>query len=458
MAPVVHGVAGALGSLEVRDAAGRRLGWAAFEDPRVRSIALPDGGGAAARLERAVGRTEVDWPVGAVSVRLGGQEARPAAPPPPRAGVVAVQHAGPAAERLDLLFLGDGYGAAEQDRFAADVDALVGYLSAIEPFGAYTSLLNIWRVDEISVDSGVSHPDLGVTRETAYDCYYGCGGIERLVCCDDAQVLSTAGEVGPVEGIVVLVNDAEYGGSGGFTYATAYNGEEGLEVAAHELGHSLVLLRDEYSYEIGSYSGFTGSNCSASGDDLSWAHWLGVDGVGAFEVCSYDNFWRPTENHCMMRTLRDNYCPVCREAAVLALYQRIPDLLASAEPAAGALVDATGDDDPLIRIETLVPADQLTFEWSVNGEIVPGLSGPEVRPRCQPELTGELTVRVVDPTPWVREDPNDLLQSTAGPWTVTAARCGGPPSEGARCGCRTASPDALSLALFGVLIRRRRAA
>jgi hypothetical protein len=454
-APARVGTPGALGSLEVLGETGDPLASLPLEDPRIRSIALPEGGGETGRLTRAIGRYEIDWPPGAARVRLGARESAPGAPPT-RDGVIAVQSAGLPAERLDLLFLGDGYSESQLDRFADDVDAVVAHLQTLEPYGAYSSLLNIWRVDTASAESGISHAEDGVIRDTAFGCYYGCAGIERLVCCDDAAVLDAAAAVGPVEGVVVLVNDPEYGGSGGFTYATAYNGDDGLQVAAHELGHSLVLLRDEYDYYVTDDSVFTGPNCAKTDDGSTWPEWLGVDGVDAYRVCSYDNFWRPTENNCMMRTLRDNYCPVCREAAVLALYDRIPDLLSGADPPPGD-VDATGDADPVITIETLVPPEQLVFEWTLDGEIVADLTGPDVRPRCHPELAGELSVRVYDPTPWVRADPRDLLQSTAGPWTVAAEACAEPAAESEPCGCRSSPPMSGWLALLPFL-RRRRAA
>ena len=101
-------------------------------------------------------------------------------------------------------------------------------------------------------------------------------GIDRLIRCNDGDVVTEVNALIPeADGIMVLVNDPVYGGSGGFTYATSYTeGETGEMVASHELGHSLIGLWDEYDY--GYDAGYNGGpNCSAEGDGSSWAHWLG---------------------------------------------------------------------------------------------------------------------------------------------------------------------------------------
>ena len=137
----------------------------------------------------------------------------------------------------------------------------------------------------MSAESGASHYESTpqVIRDTAYNCYYGCAGIDRLICCNDSEVVAEVNALIPeADGIMVLVNDPVYGGSGGFTYATSYTeGETGEMVASHELGHSLIGLWDEYDY--GYNAGYNGGpNCSAEGDGSAWAHWLDKGEVDAF--------------------------------------------------------------------------------------------------------------------------------------------------------------------------------
>ncbi len=210
--------------LELLDAEGAVLARLPLPDARGRSV-LPLGAempGQEVVLDRTVLRVPLNWPDGAVALRLGAQRLSPRLPPP--LDPIAVQDSGPSTERLDLVILGDGYGAAELDRFAEDVDRMSAYLLGIEPYGAYRDLFNIWRIDRASAESGVSHYDAGrdEDRDTAYGCCYGCAGIDRLVCCDDAKVMTEVAEAVPgADGVLVLINDPTYGGAGGYQYATS---------------------------------------------------------------------------------------------------------------------------------------------------------------------------------------------------------------------------------------------
>jgi uncharacterized protein (TIGR03382 family) len=414
------------GPLEVVDATGQVLTTAALPDPRVRTLILPTGGGIRVTRDRGVGRVEVPWPDGALQ-------------------------SGPDDERLDLVFLGDGYTQAELVRFAADVDGVVDYLLTIEPYGQYAGLFNVWRVDTPSSTSGIGSG--GVGASTAYGCYYDCEGIERLVCCDDTRVMNEiAATVPGADGIIVLVNSNRYGGSGAFHYATSYTGEYGNEVAAHELGHSLVGLWDEYSYGL-TGQGQGAPNCAASAGATPWEEWRGDEGVDAFQVCSYTNLYRPTANDCMMRTLQDDYCAVCRQNAVLAVYEHLPGLILGAEPAAGSAVTAAAGEEVPFVLDVLPSSPHVRFEWAVDGEVIAEDEPDFVLDGCSGH-TGTLTLTVLDDTPWVRLDPSLALQDSAS-WVVTTETCG----VFAGCGCASSpTPTApwLLCALALVLRRRRR--
>jgi hypothetical protein len=142
----------------------------------------------------------------------------------------------------------------------------------------------------------------------------------------------------------------------------------------------------------------------------------------------------------MMRTLRDGYCPICREQVVLAMHANLGGLIRATDPPAGERVrDA-------ITVETTVPAERLAFEWTLDGEVV--ADGPRARVRCS-GWRGQLALRVFDPTGWVRSDPDGLLEDEAGPWTVSAEDCAEP-----GCGCRSAGGGWWALGLLA--LRRRR--
>lgn len=465
-------------SLTVHDAVGRAISEVKLPTTARRSVIFPDGGGASATLTRGQLVVELPWPEEAHHAVLSGRVLTPTPPPPPAPGVaVAVQSAGPPEERLDLVFLGDGYTEAELDTFAADVDRIVAYVLQVEPYGAYTGLFNIWRVDQASNESGASHYERSPAevRDTAYGCYYGCGGIDRLVCCDDSKVLAEVRAAVPgYDGVMVLVNDPTYGGSGGFAYATSYTADPyGSQVAAHELGHSLVGLWDEYSY------GTTGSaqgapNCAKDGDAPQWTAWLGEGGVDAYAPCSYTNLYRPTNNGCMMNTLQDGYCPVCREQAVLAIYEQLPGVIFAESPAEGTLVLAP-DVNHSLSLSTLGPDDgSLSVTWDIDGVDV----GEGANFTLEGCVTGAvLRARAYDPTAWVRVDEAGVT-SDERVWSLDATGCpppdedsaesgplddsdgdggGGDGDKSGRCGCAGATaPVGLSTAILTILVARRR--
>lgn len=437
------------GPIAVVDAAGNRLAGAALPDPRLRTVITPEGG-EVAHLPSGRIQVLVPWPDGAAATRVGERLTLPTTPRQPIAAspAVAIQTSGSSASRLDLVFLADGYTAAQQDDFAADVQWIVDYLNTIQPYADYTSLLNVWRVDLVSAQSGGDHPEFGTSVDTALGCAYDCAGIDRLICCDDQLVMDAVlATVPEAEGVLVLVNDDVYGGSGGFNFAVSYVGtDQGRQVAAHELGHSLVGLWDEYGY--GTPGNGEGPNCDRDADP-HWTEWVGTDGVDSFQECSYTEHYRPTENGCMMRTLSDDYCPVCRQEVVRAMYARIPAILESVDPPVDSVV-TRGE----VVAQAVLPAARLTWEWTLDG--VPVGSEPSWSVPCG-SPGGELRVTVRDETHYVRSDPDGLLEDEAGPWSVEPEACPTVEDLAELCGCTTSGPPSgwLALALLPALLRRR---
>lgn len=453
------------------DAGGAVVATAAVPDPRLRTVHLEGDVGESVVLAHAVARVVLDWPDSAVAVSLGDERRVPHTPPPSTAQ--SVLSTGDSTERLDMVFLGDGYTESELTDFESDVDRMVAYLLSIEPYGSYSDLFNVWRIDAASAESGVDHPERSpsVLRDTTYGCAYGCAGLDRLICCDDGAVLSAVSAAVPAaDGIMVLVNDPQYGGSGGYQYATSYVGPAGDRVVAHELGHSLVGLGDEYNY--GAASGAEARpNCTTDPTDPPWSAWLDEPGVGVHSVCGYTNHHRPTADGCMMRTLSDDYCVVCRELTTRAIYAALPRLLVSVSPEAEALVVETETR----ATATPIGSSPWRFEavWTLDGRVI----GEGLSVVLDPCTAGELELTVRDPTPWVRLDPTgDLVDRHA--WTLVPCADGGDGSGDATtdtadsaspppldpeaatapvdCGCQRGGGSAAGLFLAVSMVARRR--
>ena len=396
--------------LVVRDASGELQASYDLPELRERSVIYAEGGGAKATLTGAVGRVVVPWPDEAHSIGLGAQRLEPH---PPIVNMlpetlVEVNVGDDADRRLDMLFLGDGYTEEQLGDFADDVDWISGHLLTVEPFASYTGLVNVWRLDQASNESGADHPELASPTEadTAYGCYYGCYDIDRLLCCDDAQVVSAITSALPdAEGVIVLVNDDTYGGAGGYTYATSYVGSAGHQVAAHEIAHSLVGLWDEYSYGY-SGSGGDGPNCSESDDGSAWEEWLDEADVSAHRVCSYTNYYRPTDDSCMMNALQDRFCPVCGQMVVREIYAKLPALIVDPVPDDSDLT--LGADDVQTFSATVLGPDDgaMDHTWTFEGTVV---STEESYTMSDCPEDGELILTVTDPTDFVRSDPDGAL-------------------------------------------------
>jgi len=162
--------------------------------------------------------------------------------------VTTIRDNGDAASRIDLVILGDGYTSAELTTYATDVESVVAGFFGQEPFSEYQNYFNVHRIDVVSNESGVDHPETGTFRDTALNSYYNCGGVQRLICVDYGAVnavLNVSVSSNQRDIVLVLVNDPEYGGSGG-AIAVASTHVSAIELVLHELGHSFGHLADEY--------------------------------------------------------------------------------------------------------------------------------------------------------------------------------------------------------------------
>ncbi len=75
--------------------------------------------------------------------------------------VVAIEHNGDPADKVDLLILGDGYTADETDDFLAKARQLSEALFAVSPFRERRTDFNVWALAPPAARSGVSRPSTG---------------------------------------------------------------------------------------------------------------------------------------------------------------------------------------------------------------------------------------------------------------------------------------------------------
>lgn len=241
--------------------------------------------------------------------------------------VKIVDH-GNAAHNLGLLFLPDGYTSNQMAQFHEDVHRVVRSLSQRADYGAYWGKINVWRLDVLSRQKGID--ENGAQRDTAFDCYRD-QTITRLIVPGNSNAQAAALELGKkvaAHFVVILANTKEYGGSGG-SLAVASVHEQSPQIMAHEMGHSLFRLGDEYDYAGGAcMTGtmtFPNVSRSASRAQIPWAALIDAATplptpstarfdtmVGAFAGADgCQTAFRPHQ-HCLMRSLEESLCPVCR--------------------------------------------------------------------------------------------------------------------------------------------------
>ncbi|MFF8386457.1 M64 family metallopeptidase [Streptomyces kanasensis] len=358
---------------------------------------------------------------------------------------------GPTADRLDVVVIGDGYTAAELPRFRADAGDKWAEVAAVEPYTTYQGLFNVWAVDAVSRDSGVTgDPDRATVRDTALGAHFWCGDIERLLCVDQDEVDAYAALAPDADLVLVLANSAKYGGAGynepsatigydGIATASAGNAKSG-QVAIHETGHSLGWLADEYFYPgTPGYERYTGeepTDPNTSTLDAArmaerrakWYRWLGEESpdggtVGAYEGGGYyvAGLHRPTDNS-LMRVL-DRPFNLPGVEAMIAGFYRHAEPATALTPAGGTL---RADDAARIAVPRLTGADghQLTVRWYLDGRELRHLAGrTEVRVaqlglRPHDFRSHKLSVTVVDRTSSVRDPAVAKTLRTAFDWRV----------------------------------------
>ena len=338
--------------------------------------------------------------------------------------VQTVLNNGTTQSRYDVVILGEGYQAAEEVQFMADVVTFLAGLFQKEPYRTFGAYYNVHTVFRASVDSGADHPDVvpPIYRNTAYDASYNTGGVARCLYIQNTSLALADAALAPAtEGLVlVLVNDGRYGGCAG-TFAVSYNGALMVEVQTHELGHSLAGLDDEYEVPNQTYSGPEPAARNNTIDPLGqkWSQWRGP-GIRAFEGAGAHQFGRYRPGYdCLMRSTGVPLCAVCSEAITTAVNSIVDPITASA-PNTPSVVIQQPNLQPF-AISHVVPAgNNPVITWRVDGTEVPGAQTAGFVLDSTTLSLGQHTVAacVLDQSRFVRSDPAQTMLETR-TWQVT---------------------------------------
>jgi hypothetical protein len=198
--------------------------------------------------------------------------------------VWAVVKGGEPRDKVDLLLMGDGYSAAEMDKWHKDATRLGQMLFSESPFKERKSDFNVWAVDLPAEQSGVSRPSDAVYRHSPLRASYDAFGLERYVLTLDNKRMREAAAAAPYEFVEIVVNDRKYGGGGIHNlYATMPADSAWAKyLFIHEFGHHFAGLADEYYTSATAYESSEARpepwepNASADPQAAKWKELIGA--------------------------------------------------------------------------------------------------------------------------------------------------------------------------------------
>jgi hypothetical protein len=162
--------------------------------------------------------------------------------------VVAIVNNGDPAEKVDLLLLGDGYTADDQEAFIAKAHEMADILFSTSPFKERKEDFNVWALAPVAAQSGVSRPSTNTYRDSPIGATYDAFRSERYVLTFDNKSWRRIASSTPYDFVEILTNTETYGGGGiyGLFSTAAANGEWAAYLFVHEFGHHFAGLADEY--------------------------------------------------------------------------------------------------------------------------------------------------------------------------------------------------------------------
>ncbi|MCK5820247.1 MAG: peptidase M64 [Bacteroidales bacterium] len=262
----------------------------------------------------------------------------------PRLKSYMVHDSGDPKDKVDVVFLPDGFTDKEMNLFREAAKEFSDALFKTDPFDAHEDDFNIWVVEAPSKESGTDIPGKNIWKETVMNTSFYTFDSERYLMTHDIKSVRDVAANAPYDLIIILVNTKKYGGGGVYNYYgtfSAFN-PKSIGVWLHEFGHNFTWLADEYYTSDVSFSDFIDTKYEPLQPnvttlvkfDTKWKKMLKqgtpiptprtpeYDGIlGAFEGGLYSgkDIYSPMQK-CKMNWLDDPFCPVCRQTIIDMIY------------------------------------------------------------------------------------------------------------------------------------------
>lgn len=362
--------------------------------------------------------------------------------------VEAIKISGDDDKLINLVIMGDGYTASQQNEFISNATTFSNNLFSQSPFKEYSNYFNVHAIKVISNESGADHPGTGnpvneadwpiptMNVDTFFNSTFDSYGNHFLLFYEidgnnanntEAKIMSVLADNFPTydQGLI-LVNSGYYGGSGGL-FPVASTGISSSEIAIHELGHSLFDLKDEY-YPGDALAGEAiNMTQQTNPTQVKWKNWIGTNGIGIHAHSGTPiapSWYKPQAgNLCKMEALNQPFCSVCKEGII----EKIHSLVSPINDYTPNNTTVENPNFPLNFQLDLIKPDPNTLEsiWTLNTvSFATDVDDVSILETDLVEGTNTLTTVIHDNTNFLLVDNHDTFHVYTVTWTINYTTLG----------------------------------
>jgi hypothetical protein len=370
-------------------------------------------------------------------------------------GVKTLVHGDGKANRVNLVFLPEGFTQKQQSIFVDYVEKTMDSFFLYQPWSNFSKRCNVYAIGVASVDSGCDFPADGVIKNTYFGASYsgskltGKSGYLTLSPMDAdsnitpfSKITTLLAEQVPDHDIVcIIVNEPYIPGAWAFQYSSppyvlvpiAYGYTHSPVVLLHETAHIFAMVLDEYEIGYTTVGESKNTTAKTQRDQIRWNAWIAastpiptpktpdyfnVPGLFEGAVGCTTGWYRP-KYECFMHNATDggSFCEVCREEIIVNMCKTI-SLIDSFSPANSAAIKNPSGVSLVVRPAKL-DSFRISTRWSVNGSLLP--TATDTLRLADAGLKAGLNaiiVRAIDSSGMVRIPENRQFVYDSVAWTV----------------------------------------
>lgn len=260
--------------------------------------------------------------------------------PAPQDKVFEIMTNGDCHDKVDFLFLAEGYTAEETEKFQSDAERFTKVIFDMEPFKSHKSKFNVRAVMRASAESGVDEPTRNIYRNTVVDASANALGTPRYMLINNNKAMQDVAAATTYDAILIAANISRYTNGGLYNRYCIFaaDNNRAASICPHEFGHSFGGLADEYFGPNVAYSEFFPPGVEPLEYNITaflnieapkWMHLIepgtpiptepdesDPNKIGVFEGAGYvaKGLYRPMDR-CLMRSGKE-FCKVCQEGIV----------------------------------------------------------------------------------------------------------------------------------------------